>query len=173
MVKEPSKFTKLIMKARRWPLTRQIKTQEQAQMVHEETLKELQRRKEFFQDHNNNFKTTMDENSIYIQVIGENQDVIGAINAKKIDADTWQTEFLHVGEYSSERNKYRDLGFGKKLLEKLIKELKQKGCKKLFFRAKYKMVEPYEKWGARKEKTINVPGFGILMSFDLTKYESK
>jgi len=94
--------------------------------------------------------------------------VIGAINAKHISGTTWSTEFFHVGEYSSERDIFRNLGFGKILFEKLILELKQTKCKKLIFRARYKMVDIYEKLGAKKEKTINIPGFGIKMYFDLT-----
>lgn len=168
MPREPTKIQKLIMTVRQLPLSRNIHTKAQAQIVRDLLEKELIERRQFFNKHNTNFKITSDENSVYIQLIGENQDVIGAINAKNIDGQTWRTEFIHVGEYSSERNKYRDLGFGKVLFEKLISELKQKGCKKLIFRARYKMVETYEKLGAKKEKTINVPGFGIRMYFDLT-----
>jgi len=149
MPREPTKLQKLVMKARRWPLTRKIKTREQAQMAHEEALKELQRRRDFFEEYKDNFDIISGDKKLIIRILDDNKNEIGSINLTKWTETTWYARQLFIGQFGKNRDKYRDLGFGKAIMKKAIIELKKLGAKQIIFDSLNSSVDYYLALGAK------------------------
>ena len=180
MPKEPNRFAKFVMKARRYPIEGNIKTKEEAQMVHDLALEELQRRKAFFEQYKSNIRiderlNQYNKPEIHFTILGPNNQEIAKIELSNQEKNTWVLESISTGGFLPSQKIYRDLGFARVLIEKAIKELKQLGAKRLEFKAVLGTTKWYESLGAKYQngkiiQIINKIGFGTVpMYFDLTK----
>jgi GNAT superfamily N-acetyltransferase len=179
MPRKPTRFQKIIMKAKRYPIEGQIKTKEEAQIVHDLALEELQRRRDFFEQYKTNIRTDEltinNKPELHFKILGPNNIEIAKIELSNQGKNIWILESVSTGDFLPSQKIYRDLGFARVLIEKAIKELKQLGAKRLEFKAVLGTTKWYKSLGAKYQngkiiQIVNKIGFGTVpMYFDLMK----